>query len=438
MCSKSSSDGAPALDQSKGDSKAAAMNYVRYFTKISMARKPSITRSLVGILLESPPTMISMATGMPNATLFPVEEASFKLQNGTTLTMSNTEMQRVQQYSETQGFPELIKWLGDLQEYSHNVSALNRSGDQKIKIALTSGSQDGLSKLFDAVVNENDYILSETPCYSGLNAVLRPLYPRMLAVKTDKDGIIPSELLRVLSKWSPLDAKDPNSDIPKVIYMVPTGCNPTGINYSLERKKQIYEIARTYDLLIVEDDAYYYLQYSQDYIPSFLSLDVDGRVVRADSFSKLISSGLRCGFITGPAYVIDRILLHLQTSTVHVSGLSQFLIYKILTEWGLSGFKEHAKKVAEFYEKRRDITIDAAEKHLKGIAEWNVPAGGMFLWLKLIGIEDTYRLIMEKGRENDILFVPGSAFMTSNEPCPYIRAAFSLCDTQDIYLVSKL
>uniref|UniRef100_A0A0L8G1M2 Uncharacterized protein n=1 Tax=Octopus bimaculoides TaxID=37653 RepID=A0A0L8G1M2_OCTBM len=129
------------------------MNYVRYFTKISMARKPSITRSLVGILLESPPTMISMATGMPNATLFPVEEASFKLQNGTTLTMSNTEMQRVQQYSETQGFPELIKWLGDLQEYSHNVSALNRSGDQKIKIALTSGSQDGLSKVSAMLIN---------------------------------------------------------------------------------------------------------------------------------------------------------------------------------------------------------------------------------------------------------------------------------------------
>ncbi|GAB1606308.1 kynurenine/alpha-aminoadipate aminotransferase, mitochondrial-like isoform X1 [Argonauta hians] len=410
------------------------MNYMRFFNKVSLGRQPSITRSLVDILLKGPPTMISMATGMPNATLFPVQEASFKLQNGTTLKMSSTDLQRVQQYSETQGFPELIKWLEGLQNDTHNISSLGLTGDQKTKLAVTNGCQDGLSKLFDAVLKEDDYLLVEAPCYSGVLAILRPLRPRLLGIKTDKDGIIPSELLKALSPWSPEDAKDPNSDIPKVIYMVPTLGNPTGVNYSLERKKEIYEIARTYDLLIIEDDPYYYLQFSKDYIPSFLSLDVDGRVIRGDSFSKLISSGLRCGFLTGPTFVIDRVILHMQTSLVHISGLTQFLIYKILEEWGLPGFKDHARKTAEFYKERRDVTLDAANKHLKGIAEWNEPAGGMFLWLKLIGVDDTYRLIMEKAKDKEVLFVPGKSFMPDTEPCPYVRAAFSLCTKDDIYL----
>lgn len=410
------------------------MNYARFFNKVSLARQPSITRVLTNILLQSPPTMISMATGMPNASLFPVIEGSFKLKDGTSFQLSGAEMSRAQQYSQSQGIPELLAWLKMLQKDMHSPPLFDASGAEQTKIIVTNGSQDGLSKLFDAVISRDDCILMESPCYSGTMSMVKPLSPKILDIKTDGNGLIPEHLKEVLSRWSPEDATNPQSNIPKVLYTVPTGGNPTGCGLTLERKKEIYNIACKYNLLIVEDDPYYYIQYKKDYVPSFLSLDVEGRVVRFDSFSKLLSSGMRCGFVTGPAAVLDRIVLHLQTSVLHISGLTQFVILKILELWGLEGFKSHALKAADFYRQRRDVTIDAAEKHLKGIAEWDVPTGGMFLWLKLIGVEDTYKLIMEEAQKKEVLFVPGNAFMSTDDPCPYVRAAFSQCSSENIYV----
>lgn len=410
------------------------MNYARFLNKVSLARQPSPTRVLTNILLQSPPTMISMATGMPNANFFPVLEGSFKLQDGTSIKLSGTDMRRAQQYSQSQGIPELLDWLKMLQKNMHNPPLLDTPGEEQTKIIVTNGSQDGLSKLFDALVTEQDHILMESPCYSGTMSMVKPLGPRILDVKTDENGLIPGHLKEMLSQWSPEDAKNPWSNIPKVLYTVPTGGNPTGCGLTFERKKEIYNIACKYNLLIIEDDPYYYIQYTKDYVPSFLSIDVEGRVVRFDSFSKLLSSGMRCGFVTGPAAILDRIVLHLQTSVLHISGLTQFVILKIIELWGLEGFKAHVLKVAEFYRQQRDVTIDAAEKSLKGIAEWNDPTGGMFLWLKLIGVKDSYKLIMEKAQEKDVLFVPGNAFMSTGNPCPYVRAAFSQCSSENIYV----
>ncbi|GAB1606309.1 kynurenine/alpha-aminoadipate aminotransferase, mitochondrial-like isoform X1 [Argonauta hians] len=411
------------------------MNYRRFFNKTSLRRKPSPIRVLFDIFFQNPTEIISMSSGMPNESMFPVTSGTFTLRDGTVLSVNEADMARALQYSSTEGLPELRKWVDMLQEDIHGLPQYHCADGRKTKTIITSGSQDGLSKVYESMISENDFILLETPCYSGTLSAIRPLGARILDIKTDKDGIIPSELLKALSPWSPEDAKNPNSDIPKVLFMVPTGGNPTGVNYSLERKKEIYEIARTYDLLIIEDDPYYYLQFSKDYIPSFLSLDVDGRVLRSDSFSKLLSAGVRCGSLTGPDFVVEQILLQMQTSVVHASGLSQMLVLKILENWGLEGFKNHAVKTAQFYKERCQYTIQAAEKYLKGIAEWNSPAGGMFLWLKLVGVTDTTILIMEKAIKKKVLFLPGNSFTVDSEaPSPYIRVAYSQSSNQQINL----
>ena len=119
------------------------------------------------------------------------------------------------------------------------------------------------------------------------------------------------------------------------MYINPTGANPTGTVLPLDRRRQIYEIACTHDLLILEDDPYYYLQFTNGIrVPSFYSLDVDGRVLRFDSFSKILSSGLRLGFVTGPKPLIERIMLHMQVSSMHTTSLSQFIAYDLLNKWG--------------------------------------------------------------------------------------------------------
>lgn len=156
-------------------------------------------------------------------------------------------------------------------------------------------------------------------------------------------------------------------------------------------------------------------------------MDVDGRVIRADTFSKTLSSGLRVGFMTGPKTLIERIVLHTQVTSLHACTLSQLMILQLLHQWGEEGFLAHVDRTIDFYKNQRDSIVAAADKWLHGLAEWHVPKAGMFLWIKVKGIPDTKRLIEEKAIEREVLFVPGNGFfIDSSAPTSFFRASFSL------------
>ncbi|XP_045158771.2 kynurenine/alpha-aminoadipate aminotransferase, mitochondrial-like [Mercenaria mercenaria] len=402
------------------------MNYARFLNKISQARQPSPIRVLTAILQQSKPSMISMAGGMPNVRTFPIESASLKLSDGTQLEMDSELMKKALQYTQTPGVPDLVNWVKGLQERVHNPPAQG-SGGENWDLLITNGSQDGICKSFEAMVSPGDKVLVETPSYPGTLAILKPMDCELIPVNSDKNGLDPSDLERVMSQWAVSDC-----DIPKLLYLIPNGGNPTGHGLTEERKRKIYSIAQKYNLLILEDDPYFYLQFNEPYVPSFMSLDVDGRVLRFDSFSKLISSGMRVGSVTGPNPILDRIALHMQASVMHASCLSQMVLLQILNEWGYEGFDQHVEIVTEFYRQKKNICLKAAEKHLTGLAEWNEPSGGMFLWLKL-NVKDTYELITVKARERDVLFVPGNAFQVdATQPCQYVRASYSLCSEEQM------
>lgn len=203
----------------------------------------------------------------------------------------------------------------------------------------------------------------------GALAALFPLGCNLHGIRTDGHGLDPAHLKHVLSTW------DPSKSRPKMLYLIPNGGNPTGSTLTLERKKAIYQLAREHDLIIIEDDPYYFLQFGPK-APSFFSMDEDARVVRLDSFSKVVSSGLRIGFATGPKPLIERIQLHGQASSLHPSGLSQAALLAYLNHVGQDGFVEHTLKVAKFYEGRRDVFCRAASRHLKGLVEMVEPSAG--------------------------------------------------------------
>ncbi|TFK16101.1 neurotrypsin [Platysternon megacephalum] len=253
-------------------------------------------------------------------------------------------------------------------------------------------------QVFDMLINPGDNVLLEDPSYSGTLSALKPLGCNIIKVPTDKHGIIPKALKEILSRWRPEDAKKLNNNLPKFLYTVPNGSNPAGTSLTADCKKKIYQLARCYDFLIIEDDPYYFLQFEKNKAPSFLSMDVDGRVIRCDSFSKIISAGLRLGFLTGPKPLIDRVILHMQSSTT-ASTFTQILMSELLHKWGQKGLLEHVDRVMEFYRTQRDAMLAAADKWLKGLAEWNIPTAGMFLWIKIKGISNAYQMIMEKALE---------------------------------------
>lgn len=403
------------------------MNYARFLTAVSAARKPSPLRVLTELQQRSPPSLISLAGGAPNPNTFPFLSATIQVKNGQTICIDETLMKKALQYSTSNGLPELLTWMKSLQKSLHNPP------NAQTDMCVTTGSQEGICKVFEMLVNPGDNVLLDAPTYPGTLAALQPLGCNLINVPSDQHGMIPAALKEVLSRWAPSEVHKLNSTAPRVLYTIPNGGNPTGASMTEQRKRDVYELARQYDMLIIEDDPYYFLQFEKPWAPTLLSMDVDGRVIRTDSFSKILSSGLRLGFLTGPKPLIDRVVLHIQASTMHTSTFTQMMVSQLLHSWGEERFLQHIDGVLGFYRKQRDAMISSAEKWLNDEAEWYVPSAGMFLWLKLKCVTDTQQLIREKALKKEVLLVPGGVFMiNSSDPCPYVRAAFSLSTPEQI------
>ncbi|XP_051025913.1 kynurenine/alpha-aminoadipate aminotransferase, mitochondrial [Acomys russatus] len=414
------------------------MNYSRFLTATSKARRRNPIRHTgekhMNIISRAPKTLISLAPGSPNPNMFPFKSVAFTVENGNTIQFEDEMIKRAFQYSSSNGIPELLSWLKKLQIKLHDPPTVHYPPNEgQMDICITSGCQDGLCKTFEMLISPGDTVLLNEPLYPGTLCAMKPLGGNMINVPSDEHGIIPEGLKKILSRWKPEDSKDPTKKTPKFLYTIPNGSNPTGNSLTGDRKKEIYELARKYDFLIIEDDPYYFLQFDKPWAPSFLSMDVDGRVIRADTFSKVLSSGLRVGFMTGPKCLIERIVLHTQASTLHACTLSQLMISQLLHQWGEEGFLAHVDRTIDFYKTQRDLVLAAADKWLSGLAEWHVPKAGMFLWIKIKGISDTKELIEKKAIEKQILLVPGNGFyIDSSAPTSFFRASFSMVTAEQM------
>ena len=403
------------------------VEYASRLTRRSLARQPSAIRALQPLVAQ--PGMISLGGGMPNPSTFPFTKITASLRDGSEIVLSGTRLEASLQYSPTLGLPPLLTHLQALQEAEHRVS------DRQV--CVTTGSADALSKAFDALLEEGDALLVESPTYSGSLAYLQPIGCQLVGVRCDADGLDPSHLEEILAGWD--EGCNGGRRRPRVLYTIPTGGNPTGASLSLARRQRVYEVARTYDLLLLEDDPYHWLQFSAARRPSLLSLDRDGRVLRFDSFSKLLASGLRLGWATGPPELIERIELHGQASNLHTCGLAQGLVAALLEAWAAehggdvhAGFAAKMAEVAAFYQGRCDVFLAAAERHLGGLARWSAPDAGMFVWLELLGVADSHALITQHCAAAKVLLVPGQSFMPSNAPTSHVRAAFSTASDEEI------
>ncbi|CAG0896655.1 unnamed protein product, partial [Cyprideis torosa] len=304
------------------------------------------------------------------------------------------------------------------------------SDSSALDILPSPGSQDALCKIFEATLAPGEPLLCEEFCYSGMIAASAPFQPSYIPVSSDEHGMCPESLENVLQTWPT------SSRRPKLLYLTPNGSNPTGTSIPEDRKRRIYQICAKYDILIVEDDPYFFLQFKKPLAASFLSIDLEsgsgGRVVRLDSFSKVLSAGLRFGWVTGPRDFLQAILFHQQASFMHVPTLTQMTIVQLLDTWGEAGFQEHVNLVQDFYRKRRDIAVACAEAHLQGLCDWVVPDAGMFLWMRVRGVRDTSELITRNAMQAGVAFLPGKPFCIrtaagrSPDTMPFFRASYSL------------
>jgi kynurenine/2-aminoadipate aminotransferase len=368
--------------------------------------------------------MISLGTGTPNPSCFPFESVTIRTKDGHTLDIRDQELSTALGYTDSPGLPCLIDWLLAFQKRLHDPPYA-RDQPHLNQLIVVPGSEDGQCKILEMILEPGDPVLISEPAYPGALSALRPLGVQFLPVEMDKDGVRAESLEKFLREYSHPSKIQKR---PKIFIVQPNHCNPTSVLTGLERRKQIYRLACQYDILLIEDDPYYFLTFGNlgSLPPSFLSMDTEGRVLRLDSFSKVVSGGLRVGTLSGPRPLVERVMMHVACSSLHASTFSQMMVFRFLNEFGQDGFLKHAKSVAEFYENQCHTMLKAAERHLTGIAEWNRPSGGMFLWIRLLEVKDTRRMIVEKGLEKMVMLTPGCYFMCDeSKETSYLRASFS-------------
>lgn len=436
------SDGIPvAVESGKAADRDVAARTLpdEYFrARLSNTAKNRASDGIRSVLhLEQTPGIISLLAGKPHSSTFPITSLNFTLRDPvdptleTPIHLSQKELDEGLQYGPTPGIPPLIEWAYGLQKAAHG-----RDKGEGWSITVGNGAQDLIYKAVTALVNPGDAILTEAPVYAGVPPMFQTMLCDVHEVETDANGIDAASLRALLENW-PKDKPKP-----KVLYTVPYGCNPTGMTATLERRLEVIDLAREHDFFILEDDPYHYLYYGpHPRPPSYFALEKDqpeiGRVIRFDSLSKILSSGLRLGFASGPNVIIKAMNDHTMVANLQPNSLAQILAVAVLTRWGYDGFFAHTARVSQFYKQKRDVFEAAMRRHLSDVAEWTSPEAGMFMWFKLLtgengGEGNSDQVIRTKALERGVLALPGTVFFPNRRTSAYVRASFSQLGEQEV------
>ena len=305
------------------------------------------------------PGMISLSSGSPDPALYPTEQMK-----QAAIAVFEEAGQTAMAYGETDGYVPLREKIVDKMIKKANVKCdINN-------ILIVSGSQQALEFSAKIFINEGDTIACETPSYMGAFNAFNPYKPNYASVPTDKDGMLPDELDKILSE----------NDRVKLIYVIPNFQNPTGHTWSLERRKAFMETVNKYEIPVLEDDPYGELIFEGEPLPSLKSMDTKGLVIYAGSFSKILAPGYRIGWICASQRIVEKYMFAKQGADLQATTSAQMEINQFMEMFDLD---EHVKKIRACYKHKRDIMLKAMDENFPNCVRWEKPAGGLFIWVTL-------------------------------------------------------
>ena len=285
-------------------------------------------------------------------------------------------------------------------------------------IAVTTGSQQAITVAAMLFLDEEDIIITENPSYLGAFSAFKPFATSYIGIDGDEDGMLMDELEETLK----------NTPKAKVIYVIPNFQNPTGRTWSLERRKRLLELAKEYDLVIFEDNAYGEVRFEGERIPSIKSLDTEGRVVYLGSFSKILSPGLRVGWACATEEIISKYELVKNGLDLQSAELAQMQVDEFLANNDLD---QHLNKINTVYKERRDVMINTIKEEFPEEAKYFYPRGGMFVWVELPDHVNT-RELLKMAIERKVGFVPGGSFYPGEDCESSMRINFSTMKNEKI------
>jgi len=386
-----------------------SLNAEELFSERALASRPSEIRELLK-LIDSP-EIISLAGGMPDDRFFPID----RVVEASTYALREYGKKALQ-YGSTEGIKKLRVLLLDRME---------REGVRGVEldnIIISTASQQGLSLVSQIFVNPGDTVIVEEPSYLGAIQACESMQAKFCTIALDQDGMkmdILEEKLQELQK---------ENIRPKFVYTCPNFHNPAGVTMTLERRKQLIDLADKYNLLIVEDDPYGEIRFEGESIPSLLALGGKDRVIALRTFSKISFPGLRLGWIVAREDIMNKIVIAKQAADLCSPALTQYIAYEFISRGWMD---EYLTVVRKEYPKKKNAMIAALEQYFPNGSSWTDPQGGLFVWVKTPDDIDTAAIFREAIAAK-VAYVVGIAFYPHRDDNGHMRLNFSAVDPEHI------
>ena len=366
--------------------------------------KASIIREILKV--SSQPNVISFAGGLPSADTFPIPEVKAALDE----TLA-TDGARSLQYFVTEGHPGLKGYLCDWLAKTQNIIC---SPEEMI---LTNGSQQALDLIGKIFINPGDSILVEDPTYLGAIQSFNPYQPKYITVSLQDDGMDEAQFAKALAT-NPV----------RMIYTVPTFQNPSGITTSLRKRETILELAARRNIPVIEDDPYSRLRFRGKEMPSLFSLSKRGGVILLGTFSKILSPGIRLGYLIADKNVIQQIVYAKQATDLQTNTLVQYAVYHYCRQGNL---EKHIPLIIRNYASKATVMTEAMRELFPKEVQFVEPEGGMFVWCRLpapMRAAELFKLAIAK----NVAFVEGSVFHANGGGENTLRLNFTNSSPDDI------
>ena len=356
--------------------------------------KSSAIRELLKLTEE--PDVISFAGGLPSPDVFPASDF-----RSACMHVLEEHGPEALQYGSTEGFTPLRKMI------ARHAKRYGITAGQE-NVLITCGSQQALDLIGKVFIDPGDQIIVEKPTYLGALQAWNAYEPNFLGVPIDDEGIRLDELEQALETGG------------KFVYLMPNFQNPSGVTISLERRKRLVELAAKHEVPLIEDDPYGQLRYEGKHITPIFALD-GADVIYLSTFSKILSPGLRLGWMIAQPEIIHRLVQAKQGTDLHTSTLIQMVVYEV----SHGGFLDRqVRAIRSVYRERRDSMLSAMKQYFPAGVTWTQPQGGLFLWVTLPASLDSAEVLREALKEK-VAFVPGASFYADGSAANTMRLNFS-------------
>jgi 2-aminoadipate transaminase len=371
--------------------------------------RSSAMRDLMAITAR--PEVISLAGGLPDTSTFPPETFAALMAQ-----IARDSCAGALQYGPTEGF----------EETKHRIISVMAEEGMRAdpdEMVVTTGGQQVIDLVAKTLIDPGDVVICEAPTYPGAVPVFSSYEADVVQIEMDSEGMRIDLLEEALEKLEHQKRR------PKFIYTVPTFQNPAGVTLCEPRRKRLVEIAREKELLVLEDNPYGLLRYEGEPVPPLFALDGGEYVLYLGTFSKILSPGIRLGWLVAPDPVLAKVKLGKQATDLCTSSLTQEFVNVYFEQ---ERWRHYIKDLSGLYRERRDAMLDALAEFFPPEAEWTRPAGGLFIWATLPEFIDTSDLLAKAIREEQVAFVPGAAAYVDGRGESSMRLNFSGADSDAI------